>query len=223
MKTPWLIFMLIACSWSWYKYDSRRKKIIQEFPGIFSKPESELESIEIFRINTDKGDRKFFGGIALTSLVISVWAGSWLPYKAEEDASQQLQSFIAGYATGWDGYCDEIFDFSLGSVSTNGYLYAGSYAYDSGWCKGMRLSGSGESSAQAENILEMAPYSSVESAKQKGENLGYRDSREKVFSKVPYLCYGSECISADSELSRNEDLAQQQWEYEQQFNDWIEP
>ena len=211
MHKSWLIFSAVVSFYCWYKYDARKKKLLAEHPEVFAKNLKELETRELFYYNTDRSDKKFFAGIAAAAIVIGIWGGVWAPYRANQETSSQYIAYVSSFDKGWNEYCDEIFDFSLGSISPNGILYAGSQSFTSGWCKGLRNTSDSMDSANTDDIRGMAQYSDVAGATKQGEDAGYRKSREKIFSMVPYLCYGTECISNSSEESRIIDSNLSDW------------
>ena len=218
MNKIWLIFSAIVCLYCWYKYDTRKKKLLAKHPEIFTKSPKDRDLWEISAYEFHKSHRHSFAGIAATAIVVGIWGGVWVPYKANQEISRQYTAYISAFDKGWNDYCDDIFDFHLSSISPNGILYAGSQSFTSSWCKGLRNESDSIDSAQTDDIKGMARYSSIAYASEKGQGAGFRKSREKVFSMVPYLCYDTECISSDSEQERIINSNLQAWSLDRNFD-----
>jgi hypothetical protein len=74
--------------------------------------------------------------------------------------------------------------------------------YDTNWCSSLQSQGSAEETYLEENRAFWAEFSDVDGSTSKGVSAGYSKAREAVFGVTPYLCYGSECITKDSEENR---------------------
>lgn len=218
MKIPWIIFLLAAGVIIYSRYEKSRRQIEKRFPGLFKKHFSELSEFEQEQLKIDKQNKKYFAGWAAAALALSFWAGIWQPHQQLVERENQHQAFLSGYVEGWDFYCDELFNSSNGSISPNGLLYAGSSAFEAGWCKGLRSSTAAQTSYEAQNRAAASGSSDVKYEKENGTNAGYRESRAAVFSMVPYLCYGTECVTNDSEETRITDANAAQWEADQESN-----
>lgn len=218
MSIRWLIFSIIACGFIWYRYQLQERETRRRFPQIFEKSQSDLEDFEVRLLKQRSETQRTFAISALVVIVFSVWMGAWQPYQVSIDKEKQHQAYLAGYTEGWNFYCDEIFNSGFNSISSNGILYAGSYQFTANWCQGLIGNGDAERSYLESGGGALSEYSDVESSQNKGLNSGYADSLKAVFSMVPYLCYGTECISKDSETSRLEDNAYQDWKLEQEYN-----
>lgn len=214
----WLVFSVIACGFIWYRYQLKEKEIRNRFPEVFQKSKSEFEDFEVRIFKRHTETKRTYAITALMVIAFSVWMGAWQPYEVSKNREEQRQAFLMSYSEGWDYYCDEIFDAALNSISPNGTLYAGANQFTSTWCKGLVGYGDAENAYLQDGGGAMSEYSDIESSQSKGLNAGYRDSRKAVFSAVPYLCYGTECISDESETSRIEDRAYQDWKLDQEYN-----
>ena len=218
MSIRWLIFSVIVCGFIWYRFQLQDKETRSRFPQIFEKSRSDLEDFEI-RILTQRSEtQRTFAITALVVVIFSVWMGAWRPHQVIVERENQHQAYLASYSDGWSFYCDEIFDSALNSISPNGILYAGANQFTSSWCQGLIGYGDAERAYLEDGGGVSSEYSDVEYSKTGGLNAGYRDSQKAVFSIVPYLCYGTECISEDSETSRIEDRAYQDWKLDQENN-----
>lgn len=218
MSIGWLIFSIIVCGFIWYRYQLQERETRRRFPHIFEKSYSDLEDFEIRLIKRRSETKRTFAITALVVIIFSVWMGAWQPYQVSIDREKQHQAYLIGYSEGWNFYCEEIFDSAFNSISPNGILYAGSNQFTASWCRSLIGYGDAESSYVQDGGGAMSEYSDVDDSKNDGSNAGYRDSLQAVFSIVPYLCYGTECISKNSETSRLEDNAYQDWKLEQEYN-----
>lgn len=218
MKIPWLIFLLVASFIIYTRYEKSRLQIEKRFPGLFGKHFSELSDYEQEQLKIDKQNKKYFAGWTVAALALTLWAGVWQPHLQGVNRENQHKAFLAGYLEGWDFYCGELFNSSNGSISPNGLLYAGNSAFDAGWCKGLRGTFAEQNAYVAGNRDALAASSNVPAEKDAGTNAGYRESRAAVFSMVQSLCYGSECVSNDSEESRITEANAAQWETGQESN-----
>jgi hypothetical protein len=218
MSFRWLIFSAVACGFTWYRYQLQEKETRRRFPQIFEKQKSDLEDFEIRLLKQRSETQRTFAIIALVVVVFSVWMGAWRPYQVSINREEQHQAYLAGYSEGWDFYCEEIFNDAFNSISPNGTLYAGSNQFTASWCRGLIGDGDAENSYIEDGGGAMSEFSDIDGSKNDGLNAGYRDSRLSVFSTVPYLCYGTECISEDSETARIEDRAYQDWKLDQEYN-----
>lgn len=218
VSIPWLIFSAIVCAFIWYRFQLQDKETRSRFPQIFRKSRSDLEDFEIRILNQRSETQRTFAITALVVVIFSVWMGAWRPHQVIIERENQHQAYLASYLEGWNFYCDEIFDNTLNSISPNGILYAGSNQFTASWCQGLFGYGDAESAYLEDGGGAMSEYSDVDGSKSDGLNAGYRDSRKAVFLRVPYLCYGTECISDDTETSRLEDRAYQDWKNDQENN-----
>jgi hypothetical protein len=206
-----LYFSLIVGIGCWFKYQANRSSVLKEFPNILTTVEEERNYTEESRLRWISESKKTYSRIALGALAIGIYGGIWSPYQSNKEAERQYETYLASFVDGWNEYCDEIFNPSMSAISVDGTLYAGNGSYNGSWCKGLLSENLAVESAISENVRGMAPYSSVDYARDKGASAGYNKSIDAVFSAVPYLCYGTECISKDSEISRMEDLGRSEW------------
>ncbi len=218
MSIRWLLFATMACGFIWYRFQLQDKENRHRFPRIFQEPKSNLEDYEIRILNKRTETQRSYAMAALVIIIFSVWMGAWRPHQVLVEREEQHQAYLAGYTEGWNFYCEEIFDDVFNSISPNGILYAGSNQFTSGWCRGLIGYGDAENSYIKNGGWVMSEYSNVDGSKNDGLNAGYRDSQQSVFSMVPYLCYGTECISEHSETARIEDRAYQDWKLDQEYN-----
>ena len=225
MKTSWLIFCIASCGFVYYRYQKSRGYIEARNPGIFTKPISELEDFEIRQLQYSAKEKKNHALTALALLAFSIWGGAWQPYQAKLEVERQHVAFVEGFDQGWDYYSKEAFDWASGSISSNGYLYAGSNMYDISWCRSLQSASAVEIAYVEEAREAWAEFSDVEASASSGTSSGYSKAREAVFAGTPYLCYGTECITKDSEENRAIDLNMQDFMNDQtnSFNDFIEP
>lgn len=202
MKTSWLIFCIASCGFVYYKYQQSRKNLEARYPAIFQRPISELEDFEIRFLHNSQKEKKNYALTALALLAFSLWGGAWQPYQAKLEVERQRVAFVEGFDQGWEYYCKEAFDYASGSISLNGYLYAGSNIYDISWCRGLQSASAVEKAYVEEARAAWAEFSDVESSASSGRSAGYSRAREAIFSGTPYLCYGTDCITKDSEENR---------------------
>lgn len=210
MSIRWFVFLIVSCGFIWYRFQLQDKEFKIRFPKIFTEQKSDLQDYEINWLRKRKETQRTYALAAIAVVIFSVWMGAWMPYQEKSDREKQHQAFINRFTEGWNYYCDEVFNASI-SISPNGILYAGSNSFTSDWCQGLIGFKDAEEAYIQDGNGALSEFSDVEYSGRKGLNAGYSKSREAVFSMVPYLCYGTECISNESEQSRLEDLAYQDW------------
>jgi hypothetical protein len=218
MSIQWALVGVIACGFVFYRYQLNEKKIKSRYPDVFNNSFTELDDFELRILKNHQSNRRTYAISALLIVGFSIWMGAWRPYQVNVERENQRQAYLTSYAEGWNFYCKEIFDDAFSSISPNGILYAGSVQFSSSWCRGLIGYGDAEQAYLKDGGGAMSEFSDVDASKSDGLNAGYRDSRMAVFSSVPYLCYGTECISEDSETSRIEDRAYQDWKLDQEYN-----
>lgn len=169
------------------------------------------------RQKLQSGKNTFRVYVALVA-VGTAYFGVWNPTQDNLEKQRQADSYVESFYEGWDYYCQEVFDPNLGTAITpNGILFAGSYSFTISYCKDAIPVDAAEQSFSKSDGSNGWGWSSVESAREDGLNAGYRESRRVLWSKLPYLCFGTECISAQSEEDRITDANYRDWKENQLY------
>jgi hypothetical protein len=201
----WLIFVSIVAYGSWFLYQRERKKIQSRNPEIFSKSYSDLDEWEIGFIHrykeTNKSNARFFSGITAAAVLLAVWNVYWIPHQESLGREQFKSDFLNGFNIGWEYECSHIFE-NLGPQ-----LYAGNYVYTEDWCNALNS----EQAALDTYSLRFGTDSG-DNGSGYGEGAGVQAAIKEVFSKVPYLCFGEECVTEESEMEYLEQMAQDEFE-----------
>jgi len=206
----WLVFVCIVAYGSWFFYERERKNNQPRNPELLSKPYSELDEWEIEFINrykaTNTANARIFSGITAAAVLLAVWNVYWIPHQDSLDREQYKSDFLNGFDVGWEYECSHIFE-NLGPE-----LYAGDYLYTKDWCNGLNTE-----QIALDSYLERFSTDTGDNGSGYGEGSGVQAAIKEVFSKVPYLCYGEQCVTEADEIEFLEQMAQDQFEIENQF------
>lgn len=199
--------MILVCGFIWIRFQVQDKKVKSEHSVAFAKLKTELTTLEIQNLQTLKANRRAYAYGALAVIVFSIWIGAWRPHQIGLEKEKQHQMFLSAYSEGWDFYCHEIFGdpssgLSSSSISPNGLLYAGNYSYNFAWCSDLRKSSFDENAYKKDYGWWDASASNLTSSRSEGLNAGVTEAYVKVFQQTPYLCYGAQCISKETEMQR---------------------
>lgn len=197
--------MSLACGLIWYRKQLSDRKMKKKYPIIFSKPISELEDRLLPYLKIHKGNQRIYAIGALGVIAFSIWMGAYRPYQVKVEREKQHQAFLVGYSEGWDAYCDDIFNNF--PMANNGILFANNIPFAASWCEGLIGDGDAQDAYVKDGAGVSSEYSSVGTSNEEGWGWGFQDSMFAVFSMVPYLCYGTECISESSEIDRMAELS----------------
>lgn len=205
MNTRWLVFMILACGLIWYRFQLNNREIKRKYPEIFANPISDLEDYSFSKLQTHRENQRVYALGAFVVIAFSLWMGAWQPHQVKVEREKQHQAFLGGYAEGWDAYCDDIFNNY--PMANGGILYANNIPFAASWCEGLIGDGDAQEAYVKDGAGVSSEYSSVSSSNEEGWSWGFQDSMFAVFSMVPYLCYGTECISESSEIDRMAELS----------------
>lgn len=162
------------------------------YPEVFKKKFVALNDSEISALKNYKNDTKQFLFVVAIVLGIAFWLGTYQPMQVKKDLELQSQNYEERVPEGWQFMCDEIFEKFIGNGT---YLYANGNSYDKFWCKDLMTREIINKILADESLFSPNEYSDAESAGKYGFNAGARFALETVFTKVPYLCYGEDCIN----------------------------
>jgi hypothetical protein len=193
-----MIWYVIAAVVIGFAYKSRvtiRAKLLKQFPEIFLKREVALDDYELAALKSFKSQTRSFVLTIVISVGIAFWLGTYQPLQVKKDLELQSRAYAESIPEGWQFQCKDIFSNFIGDGI---YLFAGGNRYDSTWCTSLLSPSRLEQLATDENLFTPSEYSDVEGAKSDGFNIGARFALDSVFSRVPYLCYGTECITKNS-------------------------
>ena len=190
-----MVWYLIAAVVTYFAYrnlSKRRIKVTNNYPDVFRKKSVALSDTEVVALNSYKSETRQFLLIALVSFGLAFWWGSYQPMQVRKDLELQSQVYEGKVLEGWLFQCQDMFQNFIGDGT---YLYANGNRYDSDWCDSLMTNAILSSIFENKELFEPSEYSDSESAGEKGFNIGARFAREAVFSRVPYLCYGDDCIT----------------------------
>lgn len=139
------------------------------------------------RAKKERANQKKTVIIVFVALLIAS-VSNWFVYQDKKNDYQIAQeAFYDGVVDGFSSGCDELFT----RYSLNGVLYAYNEPYTKQWCKSLfNLSDLG---------TEYPPKIDIERYPQPANqySLGFYQALDEmpqiVFTKVPFLCYGSNC------------------------------
>jgi hypothetical protein len=106
-------------------------------------------------------------------------------------------AFTSGWNEGWNASCDNIF-----AYSPRYEFYYGDTKYTADWCKGLNQE-EFLFSFFGEIVPAYIPNGSTDDYFDAGANNAYTVALQTVFSVVPQLCYGNECIDLYTILDDN--------------------
>ena len=193
-----MIWYLIASVITFFGYKNLSKiriNITTKHPELFRKKMVALSEDEVAALNSYKGETRQFLLIASVCFGLAFWWGSYQPMQVRKDLELQSQVYQEKVVEGWKLQCQDLFENFIGNGT---YLFANGNRYDSDWCDSLMTNVVLSSIFEDDELFEPSEYSDSESAGEKGINVGARFAREAVFSRVPYLCYGNDCITKSS-------------------------
>jgi hypothetical protein len=112
--------------------------------------------------------------------------------QVRKDLELQSQTYAENVPQGWQFACDDMFENFIGNGT---YLYANGNRYDKFWCKSLMTTEVLRNIIADQKLFTPSEYSDAEYARKQGFNTGARFAIEAVFSRVPYLCFGEDCIN----------------------------
>ena len=177
---------------AYQKLASRRSKVVSVYPEVFKKKLIALDDDELRALKNYRDDTKQFLLVVSIVFGLAFWWGTYQPMQVKRDLELQSKSFAEKIPEGWQFICDDIFENFIGDGT---YLYANGNSYDKLWCESLMTTDVINKIIADENIFSPSEYSDPESAAEKGFNTGARFAIDSVFSRVPYLCFGEDCIN----------------------------
>ena len=190
-----MIWYLIASVITYFAYrnlSKRRVKVTTNYPDLFRKKSVALSEGEVTALKTYKSETRQFLLTTLVCFGMAFWWGSYQPMQVRKNLELQAQTYAQGVPRGWQFICDDMFENFIGNGT---YLYANGNRYDKYWCKSLMTTDVLNKIVSDEKLFIPSEYSDAESAEKKGFSVGARFAIEAVFSRVPYLCFGEECIN----------------------------
>lgn len=188
----WYLIAAVVTYLAYRSFSRRRLKVTNNYPEIFRKKLVALSENEVVALSSVKSETRQFLLIAVISFGLAFWWGTYQPMQVRKDLELQSIAYEGKVLEGWQFQCQDMFKNFIGDGT---YLFANGNRYDSDWCESLMTNTILISIFENEELFEPSEYSDVESAGEKGFNIGARFARESVFSRVPYLCYGNDCIT----------------------------
>lgn len=191
----WYLIAGVAISFLFRHRFQARQKLLKQHPEIFLKREIALTDYEIAALRNFKSQTRSFVFMLVTLVGLAFWFGTYQPLQVKKDLEVQSKVYLESIPEGWRFQCDDIFENFIGNGT---YLYAGNYQYDASWCNALMTPSVLNVITSDETLFQPSEYSDVEGARSKGFNVGARFALSTVFSQVPYLCFGTDCITESS-------------------------
>lgn len=191
----WYVIALVVIGFAYRNRANTRNKLLSQYPELFLKREMALNEYELAALNNFKGQTRSFSLVVAVSMGLAFWWGTYQPLQVRKDLELQSKVYTESIPEGWNFQCKDIFENFIGNGT---YLFAGNYRYDVTWCNSLLTPSILDELATDEKLFVPSEYSDVEGAKSDGFNIGARFARDAVFSRVPYLCYGTDCITQSS-------------------------
>lgn len=191
----WYFVAFVVIGFAYRNRANTRSKLLSQYPEMFLKREVALNEYELAALNNFKGQTRSFVFVVAVSMSLAFWAGTYQPLQVKKDLELQSKVFAESIPEGWNYQCKDMFENFIGNGT---YLFAGNYRYDATWCNSLLSPSKLENLVNDEKLFIPSEYSDVEGAKSDGFNTGARFALDAVFSIVPYLCYGTECITKNS-------------------------
>lgn len=191
----WYVIALVIIGFSYKRHLGARGELLKQYPEIFIKRELALKDYELAALERFKGQSRTFASTIAISLGLAIWFGTVQPMQVKKDLELQSQVYAENIPKGWRFQCTDIFENFIGNGT---FLYAGNYQYDADWCNSLMTPSVLSGITSDETLFQPSEYSDVEGAMSDGFNVGARFALKSVFSEVPYLCFGTECITESS-------------------------
>ncbi len=191
----WYVVAILIIIYAYKRYSKKRLNLISQFPDLLKKNNFALSDDEASALKIHKENILQFILVFAASLGVAIWFGTYQPMQIQKDLDLQSQTYGSKLSEGWRYQCEDMFKNFIGNGT---FLYANGNSYDQTWCNSLLTDSILDAMRTNEELFTPSEYSDVESAGEKGLNIGARFAREAVFSRVPYLCYGPDCITLTS-------------------------